>query len=173
MNDEAREIDVQGSRRVARGHSSTGLSHPADTGFLSMNSSWSQKPAVDPLPQINGDEPSSSSPPRLPRVHSAHVHETRSPKTRRRFPSRPKSSNPRETRSPTATNNDLCRITMVYYGSHAKLDNHPTTLFDSKEEILVMQQHCGGENLIVFKQNLRAGGKRSSLLFSARSAREF
>ena len=121
-----------------------------------MNSSWSQKPAVDRLPPIDDNDDDRQGP-RISRVHSAV-------KSRRRLlVSRPKSSaNPKEMRSsPTlkASENDVCRLTMIYYGSHGKVDSDPSSLFDSSEEILVMQQHCGGENLVVFKQNLRAGGQ--------------
>lgn len=122
-----------------------------------MNSSWSQKPAVDRLPPIGDDDDDDRQGPRISRVHSAV-------KSRRRLPvSRPKSStNPKELRSsPTlkSSENDVCRLTMIYYGSHGKVDSADPSLFDPSEEILVMQQHCGGENLVVFKQNLRAGGQ--------------
>lgn len=45
--------------------------------------------------------------------------------------------------------NDRCEITMIYFGIQA--NNDPV-------EIVVMQQHCGGENLLVFKNYLRPNG---------------
>jgi hypothetical protein len=45
---------------------------------------------------------------------------------------------------------------MVYYGPHTKID-YDHSLFEPVDEIMVMQQHCGGENLIVYKDNLKAG----------------
>ena len=46
---------------------------------------------------------------------------------------------------------------MVYYGPHTKVD-YDHSLFEPVDEVIVMQQHCGGENLIVHKDNLKAGG---------------
>ena len=46
---------------------------------------------------------------------------------------------------------------MIYYGLHTKVD-YDHSVFDSTDEIMVMQQHCGGENLIVYKGNHRPGG---------------
>lgn len=50
-----------------------------------------------------------------------------------------------------------CQITMVYYGPHTKVD-YDHLVFDEVDEIIVMQQHCGGENLIVYKNYLKPGG---------------
>ena len=46
---------------------------------------------------------------------------------------------------------------MVYYGPHMKVD-YDHLVFDEIDEIIVMQQHCGGENIIVHKENLKPGG---------------
>jgi hypothetical protein len=40
-------------------------------------------------------------------------------------------------------------VTMKYYGRGIKLD-YDTELFESKDEITIYQQHCGGENLLVY-----------------------
>lgn len=45
--------------------------------------------------------------------------------------------------------NDRCEITMIYLGGQSNVD---------PVEIMVMQQHCGGENLLVFKNVLRSNG---------------
>ena len=47
---------------------------------------------------------------------------------------------------------------MVYYGPHTKVD-YDHLVFEEVDEIIVMQQHCGGENRVVFKDMLKAGGK--------------
>ena len=53
-----------------------------------------------------------------------------------------------------------CQITMVYYGPHTKID-YDHLVFEPFDEIMVMQQHCGGENLIVFKGYCKPDGKTS------------
>jgi hypothetical protein len=54
---------------------------------------------------------------------------------------------------------------MVYHGPHTKID-YDHTLFEPVDEIIVMQQHCGGENLIVYKDKLKAGGFISLIICS-------
>jgi hypothetical protein len=51
-----------------------------------------------------------------------------------------------------------CRVTMQYHGKGINIpfDKH---VFDSKDQIVVRQQHCGGENLIVLKRKLDQDGK--------------
>ncbi len=46
---------------------------------------------------------------------------------------------------------------MVYYGPKMKID-YDHLVFEPVDEIIIMQQHCGGENIIVYKDNLKAGG---------------
>jgi len=46
---------------------------------------------------------------------------------------------------------------MVYYGPHTKVD-YDHLVFAEVDEITVMQQHCGGENLVVYKNYLQPGG---------------
>ena len=48
---------------------------------------------------------------------------------------------------------------MVYLGPHMKVD-FDRLVFDDLDEIIVMQQHCGGENRTVFKSFLKAGGSK-------------
>ena len=50
------------------------------------------------------------------------------------------------------------RITMIYYGKGIKLP-FDTQVFESKDQIDVYQQHCGGENLVVFSGLLEANQK--------------
>ncbi|KAK5616771.1 hypothetical protein CRENBAI_022438 [Crenichthys baileyi] len=46
------------------------------------------------------------------------------------------------------------RVYMVYFGKTVHLSND---LIDTREEVRVFQQHCGGENLCVYKGRLREG----------------
>jgi hypothetical protein len=46
---------------------------------------------------------------------------------------------------------------MHYYGPKVQVD-YDHLVFEPIDEIIVMQQHCGGENIIVYKENLKAGG---------------
>ncbi|CAF1161729.1 unnamed protein product [Didymodactylos carnosus] len=51
-----------------------------------------------------------------------------------------------------------CEVTLVYSGPHTQIE-FDRTLFQPpiQDEVLVMQQHCGGENLIVYKGFLKPG----------------
>lgn len=53
---------------------------------------------------------------------------------------------------------------MVYYGTNNKSDQD-YSVFESIDDILVMQQHCGGENVIVYKGSRKAGGFHRSTFF--------
>jgi hypothetical protein len=44
---------------------------------------------------------------------------------------------------------------MIYYGPSTTLDCERTLFEPEGDEIIVMQQHCGGENLIVYKGALK------------------
>jgi hypothetical protein len=152
-----------------------------------MHSSWSQfRPKSANLHEENGTDEEFVEQPRVSRVHSAHVnpdhrakHSSKSP-VRRRQLNRPKSfsaviylfkikffnlfffiikTRPRSPTKPSESSLSIppCQITMVYYGPHTKVD-YDHSLFEPVDEIIVMQQHCGGENLIVYKDNLKAGG---------------
>lgn len=58
---------------------------------------------------------------------------------------------------------------MIYYGPHTKVD-YDHNLFEPTDEIMVMQQHCGGENLIVYRNRLEAG---KEFEFTSRRHAEF
>ncbi|CAF3632135.1 unnamed protein product [Rotaria sordida] len=169
---------VKESRRRG-GYSSGNMANSTDMGVLSIHSSWSQsrpKSAnhhreIDIANEEFGDVP------RVSRVQSAHVsgdhrkkYSSKSPIRHRHHQhlNRPKSSSvsrslPLKQRSHALTkpsDSSLsippCRITMVYYGPHTKLE-YDHSLFEPVDEIIVMQQHCGGENLIVYKDHLKPG----------------
>jgi hypothetical protein len=53
---------------------------------------------------------------------------------------------------------------MVYYGPKIKID-YDHLVFESTDEIEVMQQHCGGENITVYKEHLKPGGLLSIVSF--------
>ena len=55
---------------------------------------------------------------------------------------------------------DPTMVTMIYYGKGINIP-YDTQVFDSKDEISILQQHCGGENLCVFSAFLEAGGKQN------------
>ncbi len=48
---------------------------------------------------------------------------------------------------------------MIYYGSLTNIDRKNNWAQPNGDEIIVMQQHCGGENLIVFKGFVKPNGK--------------
>ncbi|CAF3670704.1 unnamed protein product [Rotaria socialis] len=52
-------------------------------------------------------------------------------------------------------NNKRCVVTMIYYGSQTKIDYKRNCFYHEDDEIIVMQQHCGGENVIVYKDALQ------------------
>ncbi|CAF4936953.1 unnamed protein product, partial [Rotaria socialis] len=60
------------------------------------------------------------------------------------------------------------QITMVYLGSQTHIDYDQSLQQQNSSEIIVMQQHCGGENLILFKKNLQQNEK-----FTFESRRHF
>lgn len=47
-------------------------------------------------------------------------------------------------------------VKMVYFGKTVRLSND---LIDVRDEVKVFQQHCGGENLCVYKGLLHEGGQ--------------
>jgi len=53
---------------------------------------------------------------------------------------------------------------MVYYGPKMQVD-YDHLVFEPLDEIIVMQQHCGGENIIVYKEYLKPGGLVLVLVF--------
>ncbi len=59
--------------------------------------------------------------------------------------------------SATASKPEPVIITMIYYGKGIKIP-FDTQVFESKDEITIYQQHCGGENLIVYSGLHEKGG---------------
>ncbi|CAF2938466.1 unnamed protein product [Rotaria sp. Silwood2] len=167
---------VKESRRRG-GYPSGNMSNSPDMGLLSMHSSWSQNrpKSASHHRELETTNEEFGEVSRVSRVQSAHVsgdrrkkYSSKSPNHRRhQYLNRPKTSSaPRSlplhrsralTKPPDSSlSTPPCRITMVYYGPHTKLE-YDRTLFEPVDEIIVMQQHCGGENLIVYKDNLKAG----------------
>ncbi|CAM2706639.1 unnamed protein product [Rotaria socialis] len=58
-------------------------------------------------------------------------------------------------------NKDSRRVIMVYYGSQTFSDCDTSWCQPDGDEIIVSQQHCGGENLIVFKGHVKSFEKFS------------
>jgi hypothetical protein len=54
---------------------------------------------------------------------------------------------------------------MTYYGPQTNVDYDKSWFQHEGDEIVVMQQHCGGENLTVFKGYVKPNGKKSIILF--------
>ena len=52
----------------------------------------------------------------------------------------------------------LCDVTMHYFGSNLKLEYERT---DPRDEVMIEQQHCGGNTLVVFRENILAHSKHS------------
>ena len=60
---------------------------------------------------------------------------------------------------------------MTYTGPQTVVEYDRSRLQQHGDEIIVMQQHCGGENLTVFKGFVRPGGKKSTIVSSRFSKR--
>jgi hypothetical protein len=53
---------------------------------------------------------------------------------------------------------------MIYYGPQTII-NYDRNFFDPEgDEIILMQQHCGGENLIVYKNALKPNRNKNKLI---------
>lgn len=50
-------------------------------------------------------------------------------------------------------------VTMYYYGKGVNIP-FDTQVFESRDEISILQQHCGGENLLIYSGLHKAGGKK-------------
>ncbi len=48
-------------------------------------------------------------------------------------------------------------LTMIYFGKNVKIP-FDTEIFEAKDEISIYQQHCGGENLLVYQGLHQEGG---------------
>ena len=51
-------------------------------------------------------------------------------------------------------------VNMVFFGKTVHLSHD---LVDMRDEVKVFQQHCGGENLCVYKGRLQEGGEGDSV----------
>jgi hypothetical protein len=60
--------------------------------------------------------------------------------------------------SRTRPDKERCVISVVYLGNTVKIP-YDTQIFSSKDKITVFQQHCGGENLLVYSGLHEEGGK--------------
>ncbi|CAF0986911.1 unnamed protein product [Adineta ricciae] len=163
-------------RRPARGsgYSSVNASRSDEISAHSMHDSWLQTRSKSTRQrrdvQLMDEEFDGQ--PRVLRVQSANVsddlsrkHPSKSSSFQQRPIHRPKSSavhrsSSLHSRSATKPTDSSCQIKMIYYGLHTKVD-YDHSVFDSTDEIMVMQQHCGGENLIVYKGNHRPGDEFS------------
>ncbi|UJR14309.1 hypothetical protein I4U23_001304 [Adineta vaga] len=61
-------------------------------------------------------------------------------------------SNPTRVKSPIK---QRCRVSMIYYGPQNNFDYDNCWFKPDGDEILVSQQHCGGENLTVFRGHVK------------------
>ncbi|CAF1063460.1 unnamed protein product [Adineta ricciae] len=153
--------NIKESRRRAGGNLSGYMSNSSDMAMLSVDSSWAQPRPRSANYQSDNDEDYDH----IPRVQSASMNANRrtkpSSKTRKRRPhslQRPKSAQRPSKYPDTTSNSPPCQITMVYYGPHTKVD-YDRMVFSDVDEVMVMQQHCGGENLIVYKGYLKPGAE--------------
>lgn len=53
---------------------------------------------------------------------------------------------------------------MIYYGPQTLMDYNRSWFESEGDDIVVMQQHCGGENLIVHKGPLKPNGNSQEFL---------
>ena len=50
-------------------------------------------------------------------------------------------------------------MTLTYYGPDLNIDYDRELFEPDGDEVTIMQQHCGGENSLVFKDFVQPGGK--------------
>ncbi|CAF3453440.1 unnamed protein product [Rotaria socialis] len=157
------------------GSSSGLLVNLNDVGSLSLDLSCSQMRPKGANPQHEMDNEGG----RIPRLQSTQFSDDqrityssnileRRRRRRRRSSQQIKTSNKKQlssTQRPHSSNKysdsfaaPSCQITMVYYGPHTKVD-YDHLVFEQIDEVIVMQQHCGGENLIVYKSHLKPGAE--------------
>ncbi|CAF0775880.1 unnamed protein product [Adineta ricciae] len=65
------------------------------------------------------------------------------------------SFNSTRSKSPTQP---LCEVSMIYYGQKSPYDYDNCWFKPDGDEIMVSQQHCGGENLTVYRGHVKPGG---------------
>lgn len=56
----------------------------------------------------------------------------------------------------SSVNQSRVTVNMIYFGKKVHLSHD---LHDARDEVKVFQQHCGGENLCVYKGLLHGGGQ--------------
>jgi hypothetical protein len=54
---------------------------------------------------------------------------------------------------------------MIYYGPKTNMDYDNCWFRPKGDEIDILQQHCGGENLVVFKGYCKPNGKNQCVSF--------
>ena len=55
---------------------------------------------------------------------------------------------------------ERCLVGIKYFGPEVNIEYDREWLEPDGDEILIMQQHCGGENLLVYKGSAKPDGKR-------------
>ncbi len=55
--------------------------------------------------------------------------------------------------------NNRCLVTLTYYGPELNIEYDREWFEPDGDEVIIMQQHCGGENYLVFKGYLKPNGK--------------
>ena len=56
--------------------------------------------------------------------------------------------------------NKRCLVTVQYLGSEVHIEYDREWIEPDGDEVIIMQQHCGGENLIVFRGSVKAKGMK-------------
>lgn len=59
----------------------------------------------------------------------------------------------------TSVQSKVC-VSMVFFGKTVHLSHD---LMDMRDEVKVFQQHCGGENLCVYKGRVQEGGEYGNM----------
>jgi hypothetical protein len=57
----------------------------------------------------------------------------------------------------------------MYFGPELNIEYDREWMEPEGDEIMIMQQHCGGENLIVFKGSLHPNGKLNHSLIDRKN----
>jgi hypothetical protein len=51
---------------------------------------------------------------------------------------------------------------MIYLGAQTMIDSNQSSIETKNYEIIIRQQHCGGENVIVFQNQIKPNGESNS-----------